>query len=42
MNVITVIKPRRLEWADHVERMAEMINEYNILLFKPELEKSLM
>jgi len=35
-RVITVIKPRRMRWAVHVERMGEMRNAYKILVGKPE------
>jgi hypothetical protein len=31
-NIIGVIKSRRMTWAEHGVRMAEMRNAYNILL----------
>jgi hypothetical protein len=35
-NIIRVIKPRRMRWAEHVARMGEMRNAYNILVGKAE------
>jgi hypothetical protein len=34
-NIITVIRSRRMKWADNVERMGEMRNVYSILVGKP-------
>jgi hypothetical protein len=36
LNIIRVIKLRRLKWAGHVARMGEMRIPYNILVGKPE------
>jgi hypothetical protein len=35
-SIITMIKSRRMEWAEHVTRMSEMINAYTILVGEPE------
>jgi hypothetical protein len=35
-NIITVIKPRRLRWTGHVERMGEKTGAYRVLVGKPE------
>jgi hypothetical protein len=35
-NIIRVMKSRRIRGAEHVERMREMRNVYNILVEKPE------
>jgi hypothetical protein len=36
LHEIRVIKSRRMKWAEHVARMGEIINAYNILVGKPE------
>jgi uncharacterized membrane protein YhaH (DUF805 family) len=36
LNVIRVIKSRRMRWAGHVTRMEEMRYAYNIFVGKPE------
>jgi hypothetical protein len=41
-NIIRGIKPRRMRWARHVARMAEMRNAYKILARKPERKKPLV
>jgi hypothetical protein len=40
-NVIRVIKSRRMILADHVARMGEIRNAYNILVGKPEVKGQL-
>jgi hypothetical protein len=35
-NIIRVIKSRTMRWTEHVARMLEMRNAYNILVGKPE------
>jgi hypothetical protein len=35
-SVIRTIKSRRMRWVEHVARMGEMRNTYNILVGKPE------
>jgi hypothetical protein len=35
-NIIWVIKSRRTRWAEHIARMGELTNAYNILLGKRE------
>jgi hypothetical protein len=34
-NIIRVIKSRRMRWAEHIARMGEKKNAYNILIGKP-------
>jgi len=36
LNIIGVIKPRRMRWVGHAVRMGELRNIYNILVGKPE------
>jgi hypothetical protein len=36
-----VIKSRKMRWAEHVARMGEMRNAYNILVGKPEGKRPL-
>jgi hypothetical protein len=36
LNIIQVIKSRRMNWVVHVTHMEEMRNMYNILVGKPE------
>jgi hypothetical protein len=40
-NIITVIKSRRMRWAEHIARMGEMRNAYNILVLKSEKKRPL-
>jgi len=35
-NIIKVTMSKWIKWAEHVARMGEMRNEYNILIGKPE------
>jgi hypothetical protein len=35
-NILRVIKPRRMRWVGHVERMGEGRNVYNVLVERPE------
>jgi hypothetical protein len=35
-NIITLVKSRRMRWAEHVTRMREKRNAYRILVGKPE------
>jgi hypothetical protein len=35
-NIISVIKPRRVKWAEYATHMREMRNAYRILVGKPE------
>ena len=39
--IVWVIKSRRMVWARHMAQMGEMINEYRILLGKPEGKRPL-
>jgi PAS domain-containing protein len=39
LNIIRVIKSRRMRWADHVARMKETRNAYTMLVVKPDGEK---
>jgi hypothetical protein len=41
LNIIRVIKSRRMKWTGHVAHMEEMINAYNILVVKPEGKRPL-
>jgi hypothetical protein len=36
LNIIRVIKPRRMKWAERVSRMGDTRNIYKILVGKPE------
>jgi hypothetical protein len=36
LNVITMIKSRKMSWEGHVARMRETRNAYRILVGKPE------
>jgi hypothetical protein len=40
-NISRVIKSRRMRWSEHVARMEEIRNEYNILAEKPEGKRTL-
>jgi hypothetical protein len=40
-NIIIVIKLRCMKWAEHVVRMGQMRNVYNILVGKPERNRLL-
>jgi hypothetical protein len=40
-NIIRVIKSRRMRWAGHAAHLGEMVNEYNILIGKPEGQRPL-
>jgi hypothetical protein len=40
-NIIRVITLRRLRWSEHVARMGEMRNAYNILVGNPERKRLL-
>jgi hypothetical protein len=40
-SIIRMIKPRRMKWAGHVERMGEKRNAYRILVGKPEGKRPL-
>jgi hypothetical protein len=35
-NIVRVIKPRRIRWAGHVERMGKRRGVYRVLVRKPE------
>jgi hypothetical protein len=35
-SIIRIIKPRRMRWAGHVERMGEKRSAYRLLVGKPE------
>jgi hypothetical protein len=39
LNIIGMIKSRRMTWAGHVARMGGMRNTYKILVGKPELKR---
>jgi transcription termination factor 2 len=41
LNIIRMIKSRRMRWAGHVARMGETRNAYRILVGKPEVKKPL-
>jgi hypothetical protein len=41
LNIITVIKSRRMRWVRHAARMGEMRNAYNNLVGKPEGKRPL-
>jgi hypothetical protein len=41
LNIIRMIKSRRVRWAGHVARMGEKRNAYGILVGKPEGKKPL-
>jgi len=41
LNIIRVIKSRRMTWARYVTRMAEIRNAHNILVEKPEGKRPL-
>jgi hypothetical protein len=36
LNIITIIKSRKMRWAGHVARMREMTNAYMVLVETPE------
>jgi hypothetical protein len=40
-NIISVFKSRRIRWAEHVVRMEQMINTYDILVGKRERKRPL-
>jgi hypothetical protein len=40
-NAIRIIKPRRMRWAEHVARIGEARNSYQILMGKPEGKRPL-
>jgi hypothetical protein len=40
-SIITIIKYRRLRWAEHVTRMGEKRNVYRLLVGKPEGKRQL-
>jgi hypothetical protein len=40
-SIISIIKPRRRRWAEHVARMGEKWNVYRLLVGKPERKKPL-
>jgi hypothetical protein len=40
-NIIRVIKSRSIGWMDHIARLEEMRNAYNILVGKPEGKRPL-
>jgi hypothetical protein len=40
-NIIRVIKSKRMSWVEHVARMGEMRNAYNVLGGKPEGKRPL-
>jgi hypothetical protein len=41
LNIIRVIKSRRMRWAGHVARMGEGIGAYKILVWRPEGKRPL-
>jgi hypothetical protein len=41
LNIIKVIKSRRMRWAGHIARMGEKRNAYRILVGKPEGKRPL-
>jgi hypothetical protein len=41
MNVVRVIKSRRMKWAGHVARMGEGRGVYRVLVGRPEGKRSL-
>jgi hypothetical protein len=41
LNIIKMIKSRRLMWAGHVARMDDVIDAYKILVGKPEGKRPL-
>jgi len=41
LNIVRVIKSKRIRWAAHVERMGERIVVYKVLVGKPEGKRSL-
>jgi hypothetical protein len=41
LNTIRVIKSRTMRWVKHVARIIEMINEYKLLVGKPEWKRPL-
>jgi hypothetical protein len=40
-SIIRIIKPKRMRWAEHVERMEEKRNVYRLLVGKPEGKRPL-
>ena len=40
-NIVRVIKPRRMRWAEHVERMEEGRGVHKVLVRKPEGKRQL-
>jgi hypothetical protein len=40
-SIIRIIKPRRMRWAGHVDRMGEKRNAYRLMVGKPERKRSL-
>ena len=40
-NIVRVIKPRRMKWAEHVARMGEERGAYRVLVGKPEGKRPL-
>jgi hypothetical protein len=40
-NILRVIKPRRMRWAEHVERMGEGKGVYRVLMGKRKAERPL-
>jgi hypothetical protein len=40
-SIIRIIKPRRMRWMGHVERMGEKRNAYRLLVGKPEGKRPL-
>jgi hypothetical protein len=41
LNIVRVIKSRRMRWAGHVARMGEGRGVYRILVWRPELKRPL-
>jgi hypothetical protein len=41
LDIIYLIKSRRMRWAGHVARMGEKMNAYRILVGKPEEKRPL-
>jgi hypothetical protein len=41
-NIISIIKPKRIRWAEHAALVEEMINAYKILVRKAEEKLSLI
>jgi hypothetical protein len=41
LNIVRVIKSRRMRWAEHVVRMGEKRGVYRVLVGRPEVKRPL-